>query len=95
MEELCESDEGWTRLAYLNMSDHSQECPSGFRLYESGGAKACGRPVSSVGSCASVKFPSTGINYSEVCGRATGYRYNTPDYTGTPWTGSNEGINSY
>ena len=56
MEELCGSDEGWTRIAYLNMSNPSQSCPSGFRLYESGGVRACGRPVSSVGSCASVKF---------------------------------------
>ena len=47
MEELCGSDEGWTRLAYLDMSDPSEECPSGFRLYESGGVRACGRPVSS------------------------------------------------
>ena len=95
MEELCGSDEGWTRLAYLNMSDPSAECPSGFRLYESEGVRACGRPVSSGGSCASVKFPSNGITYSEVCGRVVGYRYNTPDYPGTPWIGSNEGIDSY
>ena len=79
MEELCGSDEGWTRLAYLDMSDPSAECPSGFRLYESGGVKACGRPVSSGGSCASVKFPSNGIRYSEVCGRVVGYAYSSPD----------------
>ena len=95
MEELCGSDEGWTRIAYLNMSDLSQVCPSGFRLHESGGVRACGRPVSSGGSCASVKFPSNGITYSEVCGRVVGYRYNTLDYPGTPWIGSNEGIDSY
>ena len=51
MEELCGSDEGWTRLAHLDMSDPSKECPSGFRLYESGGVRVCGRPVSSGGSC--------------------------------------------
>ena len=79
MEELCGSDEGWTRLAYLDMSDPSEECPSGFRLYESGGVRACGRPVSLVGSCASVKFPSNGISYSEVCGRVVGYAYRSPD----------------
>ena len=77
MEELCGSNEGWTRLAYLNMSDPSVECPSGFRLYESGGVRACGRPVSSGGSCASVKFPSNGISYYEVCGIMVGYAYST------------------
>ena len=61
------------------MSDPSVECPSGFRLYESGGVRACGRPVSSGGSHASVKFPSNGITYSEVCGRVVGYAYNSPD----------------
>ena len=45
MEELCGSDEGWTRLAHLDISDSSEEFPSGFRLYESGGVRACGRPV--------------------------------------------------
>ena len=79
MEELCGSNEGWTRLAYLNMSDPSAECPSGFRLYESGGVRACGRPVSSGGSCVSVMFPSNGISYSEVCGRVVGYAYTSPD----------------
>ena len=79
MEELCGSDEGWTRIAYLDMSNPSQVCPSGFRLYESGGVRACGRPVSSVGSCASVKFPSNGITYSEVCGKVVGYAYTSPD----------------
>ena len=95
MEELCGSDEGWTRLAYLNMSDPSAECPSGFRLYESEGVRACGRPVSSGGSCASVKFPSNGITYSEVCGRVVGYRYNSVDYPGPQFYGINENINSY
>ena len=95
MEELCGSNKSWTRVAYLNMSDPSAECPSGFRLYESGGVRACGRPVSSVGSCASMKFPSNGITYSKVCGRVVGYRYNTPDYPRSLSYGYNQGIDSY
>ena len=79
MKKLCGSDEGWTRIAYLEMSNPSQSCPSGFRLYKSGGVRACGRPVSSGGSHASVKFPSNGITYSEVCGRVVGYAYYSPD----------------
>ena len=79
MEELCGSGGGWTRLAYLNMSDATQNCPSGFRLYQSGGVRACGRATSSLGSCTSVQFPSNGISYSQVCGRVTGYQYTSPD----------------
>ena len=80
MEELCGSGGGWTRLAYLDMSDATQNCPSGFRLYQSGEVRACGRPVTnSDGGCVSVQFPSNGISYSQVCGRVVGYQYATPD----------------
>ena len=72
MDELCGSGGGWTRLAYLDMSDATQNCPSGFRLYQSGGVRACGRPDS---GCVSVQFPSNGISYSQICGRVTGYQY--------------------
>ena len=79
MEELCGSGGGWTRLAYLDMSDATENCPSGFKLYQSGGVRACGRATSSGGSCTSVKFPSNGISYSQVCGKVVGYHYGTPD----------------
>uniref|UniRef100_A0A1X7TKV0 Fibrinogen C-terminal domain-containing protein n=1 Tax=Amphimedon queenslandica TaxID=400682 RepID=A0A1X7TKV0_AMPQE len=79
MEELCNSAGGWTRLAYLNMTDSTVNCPSGFRLYQSGGVRACGRPVTSSGSCVSVQIPSHDISYSQVCGRVTGYQYSSPD----------------
>uniref|UniRef100_A0A1X7SIX5 Fibrinogen C-terminal domain-containing protein n=1 Tax=Amphimedon queenslandica TaxID=400682 RepID=A0A1X7SIX5_AMPQE len=78
MEELCGSGGGWTRLAYLDMPDATQNCPPGFRLYQSGGVRACGRPVAYSGGCASVQFPSNGISYSQICGRVTGYQYNSP-----------------
>ena len=78
MGRLCGSGGGWTRLAYLDMSDATQNCPSGFRLYQSGGVRACGRPVTYISSCASVQFPSNGISYSQICGRVTGYQYSSP-----------------
>ena len=76
MDDLCGSGGGWTRLAYLDMSDATQNCPSGFRLYQSGGVRACGRPGS---GCVSVQFPSNGISYSQICGRVTGYQYGHTD----------------
>ena len=79
MEELCSSGGGWTRIAYLDMSDSTEECPPGFRLYQSGGVRACGRQSSNSGSCQSVKFPSYGISYTQVCGRVVGYQYASPD----------------
>ena len=79
MEELCSSGGGWTRIAYLDMSDCSANCPPGFRLYQSGGVRACGRVSFEDFSCQSVKFPSYGISYTQVCGRVVGYQYASPD----------------
>ena len=79
MDTLCGSGGGWTRLAYLDMSNATQNCPSGFRLYQSGGVRACGRPATNSGSCVSVQFPSNGISYSQVCGRVVGYQYGHTD----------------
>ena len=78
MDTLCNATGGWTRLAYLDMTDATQNCPSGFGLYQSGGVRACGRPVLS-SNCVSVQFPSNGISYSQICGRVTGYQYGSTD----------------
>ena len=69
---LCGSGGGWTRLAYLDMTDATQNCPSEFNTYRylSRGVRACGRNRY-VAGCASVQFPSNGISYSQICGRVT------------------------
>ena len=36
----------WYRVAYLNMTDSSQQCPSAWRLYSGSQYRACGRPTS-------------------------------------------------
>ena len=85
MEELCGSDEGWTRIAYLDMSNEEEKCPDGLRLYEANGVRACGKHSS---GCASITFPFEGISYSEVCGKVIGYQYYT-----TNGAHSSKGIN--
>ena len=84
MGELCSLEGEWTRLAYLDMSDSTQNCPPGFKLYQSGSVRACGRPVTYCGMCVSVYIPNNGISYSHVCGRVVGYQYGTPDASLTP-----------
>ena len=79
MGKLCGSSGGWTRLAHLDMSDETQNCPSGFRLYQFANRRVCGRPKSNGGSCASVKFPTNDISYSQVCGRVVGHARATPN----------------
>ena len=96
MGELCGTEGGWTRLAYLDMSDSTQNCPTGFSLYESNGVRACGRANSSDGSCQSVQFPSNNISYSQVCGRVVGYQYASPDAVdGSVITPQHNNISSY
>ena len=71
----------WYRVAYLNMSDPTQQCPQSLRLYSANGIRACGRPRS-VGtfSCSSLSFASgSGRQYSKVCGQVIGYQIGSTD----------------
>ena len=83
------------RLAYLNMSDATQNYPTVFRLYQLGGVRACGRPVTNSASCVSVQFPSNGISYSQVCGRVVGYQYYTPDAVHNGHGSNHNNLNGY
>ena len=70
---------GWMRVANLDMTDSSQQCPDGFRLVSRSTAprRTCGRRVSD--GCQSVVFPVNGTQYSKVCGRVKAYQYASPD----------------
>ena len=68
----------WYQVAHLNMSDPSQQCPSVWREYNIGGIRACGRPTTMTGSCATRCY-FTSHQYSRVCGRVIGYQVATPD----------------
>jgi hypothetical protein len=62
----------WYRVAYLNMTDPSQQCPPAWREYNTSGVRACGRPVSFRGSRPANVY-AVGQQYNRVCGRAIGY----------------------
>ena len=70
--------EGWHRVAYLNMTDPSQRCPSSWREYNTSQLRACGRLMSNIGSCPA-KVYSTNRQYSKVCGRVIGIQVASPD----------------
>ena len=88
MGKLCGTGGGWTRLAYLDMSDSTVNCPTGFRLYESGVVRACG---STGTTCSSAKYSSNGTSYSQICGRVVGYQYGSTESIRYP----NRNINTY
>ena len=71
----------WYRVAHLNMSDPTEQCPSNWRKYrnDTSGVRACGRPMSSVGTCAAHNYTTDHGQYSRVCGRIIGYQVASPD----------------
>lgn len=86
---------GWTRIAFLDMSDSTKECPAGLGLYESGGFRACGRTYSSGGSCSSITFTPHDFQYSQVCGRVIGYQYYSVDAVDHTISDQHSNIDSY
>ena len=54
---------------------------SSWREYNTSGARGCGRPETSSGSCPST-FYTTSHQYSRVCGRAIGYQIGSTDAFG-------------
>ena len=74
---------GWTRVARINMSDPEQTCPSSLRtltapLRMCAGGRSAG--------CSSVQYPTLGLNFTQVCGQAIGYMYQSTDGLDAPYT---------
>ena len=61
----------WMRVAELNMTDTSQQCPSGLVENNETGIRQC--QAEGVG-CLSVNYSISNIGYSSVCGRITAYQ---------------------
>ena len=71
---------GWTRIAYINMTEPGATCPDGFvtKNYNNIDHSLCGNNLSSPG-CISTFFSTNSLNYSKVCGQIRGYQYHSPD----------------
>ena len=88
----CDASGGWMRVANLDMTDPTQQCPDGFKLISrtEPPLRTCGRPDGTNG-CVSTTFKAHGIEYSRVCGRIVGYQIGSPSGFGY----QSEGINSH
>jgi len=62
--------QGWTRVAYVNMSSETSSCPESYHLYQSPIRSCGGKP----NQCIKATFSTHGITYSQVCGRIIGYQ---------------------
>ena len=67
---------GWMRVANLNMTDPNQQCPPNFKLNSED--RLCGKSTDGNG-CDSVKYTTSGVSYSKVCGRVAGYQFGSAD----------------
>ena len=75
----CSTERGWMRVAYLNMTDSTQECPEGFKLNNRSTPplRVCKKIVPK--GCWSTIFQTYGVEYSHVCGRIKAYQDGAPD----------------
>ena len=90
----CGGSTGWRRVAYLNMSDPSQQCPSVWQEITTP-HRVCGRRSTS-GSCEGLTYPAGSVQYDQVCGRIIGYQSGTPDaFGGDATIGPSSSIDSY
>ena len=72
----CGGEGGWTRVAYVDMSQSGATCPQGLMQTTLSGLTLCGRNGP---GCQSTVFSTLGLNYSQVCGQLRGYQRGTPD----------------
>ena len=68
---------GWMRVAELDMTNSSLQCPSGFILRTDSNRRTCG--ISPHSGCSSVTFSGLGLQYSRVCGKIKAYQVGTTD----------------
>ena len=71
----CGGSGEWSRIAYLDMNDTSQDCPSNWTLHETP-VRGCGKTETT--SSDSAFFSSNGRTYSHVCGRIIAYQKGSP-----------------
>ena len=80
---------GWMRVAELDMTNSSHQCPGGLRESTDSNKRTCVRDSDSPG-CSSVTFSSATLQYSRVCGKIIGYQYGTTDAFNTGTDDINE-----
>ena len=80
---------GWRRVAYLNMSDSSQQCPSVWQEITTP-HRTCGRR-STGADCEGLTYTTGSEQYDQVCGRIISYQLGHTD----SFNGAGYSINSY
>ena len=85
---------GWRRVAELDMTNSSHQCPSGLRQRNDSNNRTCVRDSDSPG-CSSVTFSSATLEYSRVCGKIIAYQFGHTDAFADTGRGSDPSIDTY
>ena len=71
----CGGEGGWTRVAYINMTQAGVTCPVRLNQRSVNSKSYCGN--TGLSECIGTMFPTL-VEYSRVCGRVRGYQYGVP-----------------
>ena len=76
----CGEERGWTRIAFVNMSEPGTTCPTGLTEGQYDNITLCGLNHTALDGtydpvCNSTFFSTYGLNYSKVCGQVRGYQW--------------------
>ena len=75
----CDGEGGWTRVAFVNMSEPGSSCPPGLVQYYISDTSLCWITQWTYDEhCSSSFFFTHGLNYTKVCGQVRGYQYGYP-----------------
>ena len=71
---------GWMRVAHIDMTNSSHQCPSGLSLTTRSSAprRVCDVTHHSFVSCPSNKYSTHGVSYNHICGRIKAYQTGHP-----------------
>ena len=69
---------GWMKVANIDMTDENNACPENLNYTVQSSMRMC-RSSHTTAGCTSVTFPAHMIPYTNVCGRARGYAFGSPD----------------
>jgi len=75
-------EEGWMRVADLDMTRPEDKCPQGWGNITTP-IRAC-RSANDSAGCFSTSFSVNGVSYHKICGQARGYQISTLDGFGLP-----------
>ena len=73
----CGGEGGWTRVAYINMTEPNAICPQGLTQEVQSELSLCDN--TNTLNCAEIGFTTYSIIYEKVCGQLRGYQYGFPE----------------